>query len=159
MLPSLEAWLREVKKAEPVGLRKAELAAAWAEFREDFNTATLPDRYYDVERDDARARAAAAAAAAAGAGAAAGGVDMLADAEAFRREQAEAARRREAERMLLLRAAVSAPERVAAMERQAQLQAQAQYAHRSGDSKTASALLQKLKPEDARVAALSKGAR
>jgi len=154
MQPSFEAWCREVKRVEASLGQHAEVRELFAQYAEDFNTCTLPaDRYYDVERDDLRLRAAQLAAAAgaggAGGGAGGGGATLAELDRARRREQEEAAHRREAERLALIRASLN-PERRAGLERQNELQQRAIYAHKTGDSREVARILKKLEPEDPR---------
>jgi len=48
-----EAWCHEVKRVDPTPLTKRDLMDLFGDFREDYNTATMPsERYYDLDKWD-----------------------------------------------------------------------------------------------------------
>jgi hypothetical protein len=148
-----DAWLREVKRLPNYHGPKGETAELFAEYAEDFNTCTLPhEKFYDMEKWEAEERAGRSGRAGGGGGGGGGGDGSLSLAqqdEVRRAEAAVAAARKEAERMALLRSSL-APERVAAMKRQAELQQAMQYAFRAGDMKEVARLQKLLEPDDPR---------
>ena len=130
-------WLAEVKGISPdANVPKHELLEFFKDYAEDYNTCTLAhEKYYDLERYEARERARAAAgdgASKASAGANAGAFDMLKEQEARKREEQARAKEAEQARMAMYYSTMDA-ERVRAMKAQQELLLKMQYAFRSGN--------------------------
>ena len=88
-------WLLEVKSLHREALSRREERELFAEFCEDFNTATLPsDKYYDLEAWSRREREAAAGPASAAASASASGLSDEERLRHVRRLREEEGRRR-----------------------------------------------------------------
>jgi hypothetical protein len=135
-----EAWLREVRRADPRGKRETD--ELFLEFAEEWNLCTLPEKYYSLDKWEA-ARAAAAAAGSGGGGGG-GEYDMRNDLDARRRETELAAQRREQERLALLRASAAARQADPEQRKREDLMMQAQYAFRKGDVKEQERLLKRV---------------
>jgi hypothetical protein len=147
MQRSFSAWLGEVKglPVESAGSNKAEVRRLFEEYREDFNTATLPHpKFYDYdkwemeEHEHNKARTAA--------GAATGGSsaqdDEVAHRQLLRRRAAE--KEAEAQRQLV---ATFDPTKIKEMRVQADLRAQMQHAFKVGDKETYRRLKDRLEPD------------
>jgi hypothetical protein len=142
-----EAWLREVRRAEPRGKRETD--ELFLEFAEEWNLCTLPEKYYSLDKwEGEQQRGAAAAAARGGAPAGGGEYDMRNDLDARRREVELAAQRREQERLALLRATAAARQADPESRKREELLMQAQYAFNRGDVREQERLMKRVEEND-----------
>lgn len=140
------AWLADVKGISPdAPVPKGELMAYFADYCEDFNTATLPhERFYDLEAFDARARAAGEAGGGGrGGGARAGVMDMLAESQARKQAARDEARSGQAALMAAYRANMD-PARRAEVEARAEMQRKMEYLYKAGQTAAAESLKRQL---------------
>jgi hypothetical protein len=156
MQRSFSVWLAEVKglPVDSAGSNKAEVRRLFEEYREDYNTATLPHpKFYDYdkwemeeyERGKSR-RADASGGDSAGMGG--GGGSCAQDDEAAHRQllrKRAAEREAEAQRQLL---AGFDPSKIRDMRAQADLRAQMQHAFKVGDKETYRRLKDRLAAPD-----------
>ncbi len=142
-----DAWVREVKRLPNFSGGKRETDELFSSFCEEWNTCTLPEKYYNLGAWEA----AAAARAAAGGGGGGGGGARFSSArdEEGRRAELEAAGLAKArERMELMRAAAMARAGDPEVKKREELQLAATYAFKKGDHKEQARLLKKLDDMD-----------
>ena len=145
---SFEVWLAEVKAIPDFNGPKWELDQYFEEYREDFNTATLPHKkYYDYEKwemEEYQRRQKETADKIAGM---AGGGIAARDEARHREEVKRRAEEKKRKELDLLRASMTG-EKVREMKRQAELQSQMQVAFKTGDRETYKRLKAKLEPDE-----------
>ena len=143
----------EVKRISPDAPQsKGELAALWADYQEDFNTCSLPDKFYDLAAWEARARATRGGAGGAGGSARpAGSMDMLAEHADRQRRAREEARASEAALTEMYRAKMDPVRRSEVASRQEAEQRMA-YAFKSGQVAEAERIRKQLADADKRAA-------
>ncbi|KAF8073001.1 Ppc2 [Scenedesmus sp. PABB004] len=143
-------WATEAKGANLEVLGKADEKALWAQYVEDFNTGTLPDKkYYDLDAwqrsEAAKARGAGGAAAGAGAGAA---FDARADEAALAKARAEERRRIAEGRLNEAYVVLKHTDRAKDMRDQELLRAEMTLAYKTGDKAKAQRIYERLLPDD-----------
>ena len=137
-----EAWVREVKRVASAG-GKREMEELFSTFCEEWNTCTLPEKYYNLMAWEVAQRAAAAAAG----GGARGAQEFSAqrDEESRRAELESAGLQRSRE---LMRAAALARGVDPELKKREELQLAASYAFKKGDHREQARLQKKLEEMD-----------
>lgn len=143
-------WATEVKGVNIELLGRAEEKELQRDFMEDFNTSTLPEKYYDLmawERTQAR-KAAAEAAKSAKKPAAGAAFDARADEEALRRKRAEERLKFQQDRLAEAYNLLKHTDRAKDMREQELLRAEMALAYKTGDKERAQKLFDRLQPDE-----------
>jgi hypothetical protein len=141
-----DAWVREVKRLPNFSGGKRETDELFASFCEEWNTCTLPEKYYNLGAWEAQRAGAAAAAAAGGGGG--GGFSSARDEEGRRAELVAAGLAKARERTELMRAAAMARAGDPEVKKREELQLAAAYAFKKGDHREQARLQKKLEEMD-----------
>jgi hypothetical protein len=147
-----EAWVREVKRIPSFAGGKRETDELFSTFCEEWNTCTLPEKYYNIMAWELAQRGGGGAGGGAGGGRG-GGFSAARDEEGRRAELEAAGLQKAKERMELLRAAALAKGADPEVKKREELQLAAAYAFKKGDTKEQQRLQKKMEEMDKDAAA------
>ncbi len=129
--PEFAAWLTEVKGTpNAIYAPKGEVLVLFAEYCEEYNCMTLPEKYYDLEAYEASA-AASKSRPGAHSHAGASSVNVMDDAKRIKQANAAAAQLQGQQRLAAYKASMD-PARIAELKERGQLQQQLEYAFKAG---------------------------
>ena len=141
--PEFTLWALEVKGADLETMSRFEEKELFKTFMEDYNTATLPhDKYYSLETYEKTTGGGT------GTGGTGGQERMVFNDEAERKRELKAQREREhADRLRQAYEEMKTTDKAAAMREQELLRAKMALAYRTGNTKEAARLAERLKPD------------